>query len=231
MGTEMVNIYVGDPEKDEEKHFIVHKELLCNKVPYFEKMFKGGFAEAKTNTAKFPEDDPEAFDVLLDWLYGGSLPPVTRTLREGEENLYDMSWDWQDVFVLADKLCIPELMDVTMDFCREYDYEENSFPALESIEQGYKITSAGSVLRKYLAMSCAYLILNKSNTWSLQDLSELSVKIPELNRDIMEIMREQEGAVEDPRELPDCDFHSHPKDIHALGRRPRSSIFPVMGTG
>jgi len=41
MGTEMVDLYIG-PEK---RHFRAHKKLLCSKVPYFEKMFKGQFLE------------------------------------------------------------------------------------------------------------------------------------------------------------------------------------------
>jgi hypothetical protein len=31
MGTEMVDLYVGPTEV----HFSVHKEILCNKIPYF----------------------------------------------------------------------------------------------------------------------------------------------------------------------------------------------------
>ncbi|TVY42478.1 hypothetical protein LSUB1_G003278 [Lachnellula subtilissima] len=65
MGAEMVNIYVGKGPK--EQHFTVHKELLCNKIPYFEKMFKGGSQGATIiNVARFPEDNIiNSFDVLL----------------------------------------------------------------------------------------------------------------------------------------------------------------------
>ena len=38
----MVDLFVG-PEK---KLFRVHKSFLCNKIPYFDKMFNGGFKEA-----------------------------------------------------------------------------------------------------------------------------------------------------------------------------------------
>lgn len=65
MGTDMVDIYVGP----KNKHFLAHKELLCNKILYFKKMFKGGFQEASSSKANFPEDDPEGFDVLISWVY------------------------------------------------------------------------------------------------------------------------------------------------------------------
>jgi hypothetical protein len=214
MGTEIVNIYVGDPDEDEEEHFTVHKELLCNKVPYFEKMFKGGFAEAKTNTAKFPEDDPDTFDIFLGWLYERSLPPIIATVDPDEDSEHNLSWDGKTLYAMADKFCVPELMDVTMDEWRNSYKRSRTLPAYTAIAHGYEITSPGSLLRKYLAMACAYVITDwEENDWSIQDISDLSVKIPDLNKDIMEVMRESRGMVRDPRTMPDCDFHSHPKDI------------------
>jgi len=42
-GVDMVDIYVGPTER----RFHIHKDLLCSRVPYFEKMFKeGGFIES-----------------------------------------------------------------------------------------------------------------------------------------------------------------------------------------
>ena len=47
IGTEMVGLYVG-PNKE---HYHVHKKILCNEIPYFEKMFKGNFKEATSQSA------------------------------------------------------------------------------------------------------------------------------------------------------------------------------------
>ncbi|TGO61824.1 hypothetical protein BCON_0024g00240 [Botryotinia convoluta] len=59
----MVDIHVG---KDEGSgHFQLHKSILCEKVPYFEKTFNGNFVEGATNSATLPEDDPEAFNILV----------------------------------------------------------------------------------------------------------------------------------------------------------------------
>jgi hypothetical protein len=69
-GTEMVDLYVG-PEKEQ---FHVHKAAICGKTPYFEKMFKeDGFEESYNNSASFPEDDTVLFDLLLGWVYHGSI--------------------------------------------------------------------------------------------------------------------------------------------------------------
>ncbi len=62
MGSEMVDIYVGP----EEEPFRVHKQKLCRRIPYFDKMFNGQFKEASENVGRLPEDDPAAFDVLME---------------------------------------------------------------------------------------------------------------------------------------------------------------------
>jgi len=36
-------------------------------------MFNGGFKEATTNSATFPEDSVEAFDILIEWVYSGKV--------------------------------------------------------------------------------------------------------------------------------------------------------------
>lgn len=61
VGTEMVEIYVGP----KMHHFQIHKNLLYEKVLYFDMMFHGGFKEAKTNSVVSLEDSRESFDLLL----------------------------------------------------------------------------------------------------------------------------------------------------------------------
>jgi hypothetical protein len=66
IGTDMVDIYVGGEHfREPNKLFRAHKALLCSKIPYFDKMFNGGFKEAIENVANLPEDHPQSFDVLI----------------------------------------------------------------------------------------------------------------------------------------------------------------------
>ena len=59
----MVNIHIG---KDEGSgHFRLHKSILCEQVPYFKKMFNGNFVEGATNSASLPEDDADAFNIIV----------------------------------------------------------------------------------------------------------------------------------------------------------------------
>lgn len=69
MGMEIVVLKVGPPGSDKMKTFMVHKKLLCDKVPYFSKMFSGTWKESKDGVAEFPEDSAEMFDLLVCWVY------------------------------------------------------------------------------------------------------------------------------------------------------------------
>jgi len=55
VGTEIVELYVGP----QNKLFRVYKKLLCDRVPYFNRMFNGNFQEATEGKATFPDDSPE----------------------------------------------------------------------------------------------------------------------------------------------------------------------------
>jgi len=67
IGTEMVDILVGA----EKKLFRLHKTFLCQRIDYFDKMFNGEFVEA-AGIANLPEDDPAAFDLLVEWMFNSN---------------------------------------------------------------------------------------------------------------------------------------------------------------
>ncbi|TGO48339.1 hypothetical protein BCON_0243g00110 [Botryotinia convoluta] len=107
---EMVDLIVG-PEK---AVFRVNKSLLCNQIPYFDKMFNGGFKEATDGLASFPEDFPEAFDILIQWIYSGRL----RWFDIGTAAA-GASWDFLKFYCLAEKICLTQLADLALDIYRE----------------------------------------------------------------------------------------------------------------
>jgi hypothetical protein len=73
LGADIVEIRVGTAHV---RSFMVHKKLLCDKIPHFKKMFEGPWKATGEKIATFPEDDADAFDVLVCWVYNGQLPYV-----------------------------------------------------------------------------------------------------------------------------------------------------------
>jgi len=119
--TETVDIYVG-PEK---KLFRVHKSFLCRRIPYFDKMFNGAFKEAE-GVAELPEDDPAAFDLLIEWAY--NMNP--RRMRDlvaitDSKGVSRASWDAVAFYSLAKKLCLPDLQDLIMNVLIKYHKRVN----------------------------------------------------------------------------------------------------------
>lgn len=72
MCVEIAGIYVG-PAKEQ---FRVQNHALYM-IEYFNNMSNSGFTEASSKFATFPVDDPNLFDVLIGWIYHGTLREVT----------------------------------------------------------------------------------------------------------------------------------------------------------
>lgn len=112
----MVTLYVGEEGKTSK--FLIHKKLLCTKVPYFEAMFGGSFKEAEEGVGHLPEDSHVAIELLLEWLYRGFLSPMIP--EEGADRLANRALarkavgKWTEVFYLAEKYCIESLMDESL---------------------------------------------------------------------------------------------------------------------
>ncbi|KAF7956583.1 hypothetical protein EAE96_003917 [Botrytis aclada] len=138
--TEMVDLIVGT----EEALFRVHKSFLCNKMPYFDKMFNGGFKEAKDNSAKFPEDLLESFDILIEWVYSGHIRFYEVRVNGGPEN-----WNFLCFYALAEKLGLTQLEDRALDIYRHSCRAKNSTFDVDWVTKAYQITPQGSALRRY----------------------------------------------------------------------------------
>ncbi|KFY24129.1 hypothetical protein V493_05412 [Pseudogymnoascus sp. VKM F-4281 (FW-2241)] len=72
MGDDIVTVYVGP----REKRYSVHKALLTSQSEYFEKALNGNFKEADEQTIRLPEDSPDAFELLIGWLYQNQIPSL-----------------------------------------------------------------------------------------------------------------------------------------------------------
>ncbi|KAJ8069701.1 hypothetical protein OCU04_000126 [Sclerotinia nivalis] len=65
LGHELVTVTVGK----EKRKFVLHRQLLCDSVPYFRSAFSaGGFKESQESSMDMPEDEPEAFELFINWL-------------------------------------------------------------------------------------------------------------------------------------------------------------------
>ncbi|PNH02015.1 ARM REPEAT PROTEIN INTERACTING WITH ABF2, partial [Tetrabaena socialis] len=94
-GTADVAIVVGG------RTFHVHRAVLSARSDYFRQRLGGGFADSSAQHLDLPDADPDAFALLLLFLYTGAadIPPAQA----------------QAVAALADRLLLPELCRVAAD--------------------------------------------------------------------------------------------------------------------
>ncbi|TGO11841.1 hypothetical protein BTUL_0100g00190 [Botrytis tulipae] len=102
-----VSIKVGQGSNTTE--FIVPKYPLCSKVSFFDAMFNHGWLETSTQSCTLPDDDPEAFSILMYWVFDVTHDaPVTFTVK----GLQIHSKPFMDLAIIADKYLVDDLPDL-----------------------------------------------------------------------------------------------------------------------
>ncbi|KAI9712190.1 MAG: hypothetical protein M1812_006924 [Candelaria pacifica] len=111
----MVDIYVG-PKR---KHWCLHKDLLSDRSPFLLTTFSSGVKEEHGNGMYLPDDDPDAFELFVNWLYGARLVPIRYFFHHKlvEKDVITLC----KLHVLASKLCIEPLMNLVIDDIRRYN--------------------------------------------------------------------------------------------------------------
>lgn len=94
---------------------LVHKELLTAHSAYFNACLNrvSSWKEGEENKVLLEEDDPEAFNVVVSWLYKEST--ALAFLDSTDSLTYSMVGPYK----LADKLMIPELKNALIDRLRQ----------------------------------------------------------------------------------------------------------------
>ncbi|KAI4224427.1 MAG: hypothetical protein LQ349_007245 [Xanthoria aureola] len=90
--------------------FHVHQNLLCKHSPFFAAAFNGSFKES-AGSMELREDDPEAFDRFLQWLYRRDFTISPIGDKQCTSSRYQ---ELVRVYILADKLDVPLLKNRVM---------------------------------------------------------------------------------------------------------------------
>lgn len=205
----MVDIYLG-PER---RHFRIHKSIICKKIPYFDKMFNSGFKEGSDNKDELPEDQADSFEILQEWVYTGVLRP----LKLVQGSIANVNYLALPFLTLANKLCLPKLMDILVTQYLDLMAKGNILPNARSINEMFRGLPERLAFRKYFILSLHYILNGQSRTkghmkiWPTEALSKLVAEDPNLSLAYFEVIRNHPIGMPavDPRTLPRCTFHQH----------------------
>lgn len=204
MGEETVTIVVG--EKEYAKKFVIHKDLLMNKVVFFEKMFNSRFLESSTGMATLPEDSPEAFEVLVEWVYCSTMKPLH---KDENPDLYRADLAIATIG-LAEKYLLPELGDRAMTFLS--DIGKDLVPTMSQMNTLYEQTPLDSKARIYAARTVAWALVNPDASEISNSSIQTACQHSDLLLDTITEVRGKNGSNHGrAHTYPTCDYHNHAK--------------------
>ncbi|CZR67165.1 uncharacterized protein PAC_17064 [Phialocephala subalpina] len=216
MGTEIVEINVG--KGPNQRLFRVYQKRLCDKVPYFQKIFEGGWKESIEKKVTLEDDDPASFDRLLLWVYTGVIPKIEWFDKSGEKLAATRAI--LNLYVLADKLSLVWLMDKIASEYIDLQAELRFLPGSPHLDLFYTKLSDHMAFRKYAAYCLHYILHGLEQTernlqiWPATELNQVMADNPTLTLEYLELVQKhphQERAPE-PRTLSRCTFHQHIAD-------------------
>jgi hypothetical protein len=144
----IVTLYVGA----EKAIYHVHEKLLLDVSPVFKAGFSGEFAESGTRSMNLPDDDVDAVERMLQWLYTRQLR-LSDAILEATSN--DCCWELARLNTLADKYDIVALKNIIADKLFELYSLVESFsdaepPKLSVVACIYNNTARTSAFRKIM---------------------------------------------------------------------------------
>jgi hypothetical protein len=218
----VVHITVGtEPAR---QSFAIHKELLCRKVPYFDAMFNGGYAETVSQVGDLPEESLEAFELFVTWVYLDVID------LPGDPEQASPIPAFIQLFALADKYGITKLADTLMDFFTKFLRDGGWMPTPSDMELAYQCTHSTSRMRLFISRVFAYAILcyddDDGITWNTPNMTQAARVHEDLWVDAFKLMRGQAGQeVKDPTKMAACDYHQHDVEEPCPYLKPTHFVF------
>lgn len=121
----VVTVLVGP----HEMKWCLHENLLSGVSDFFRSAFNSGFKESVEGKITMPEDDPQAFELFVRWLYMRTLVPQAVTspatianllFRHVSNGAAACIHEALHLYVLASKLLIEDLENACVDIAHAY---------------------------------------------------------------------------------------------------------------
>ncbi|KAF6232634.1 hypothetical protein HO173_009073 [Letharia columbiana] len=173
-----VTLVVGEAETT----FQVHEAELFEASPVFKAAFNSDFRESSERKMNLPEDDPDIFNLMVEWLYSHRydiLQPTGDKIRDETRFMEPMR-----LYVLADKYGMTSLKGCIANIIFKTLKPGNvTGPSIETIAYAYQNVPQTSGIRRLLADLYA---CNINFDWYKSPIAKpLLQKYPEFATDII----------------------------------------------
>ncbi|MCJ1457147.1 hypothetical protein MMC28_007514 [Mycoblastus sanguinarius] len=206
-----MDVYVGKFRR----HWSLHRNLLCHHSTWFQ---EAGDKKIGGKIELF-DDDPRAFELLVKWLYQGKIDAVT-------DMPMDKKWDYADacqqLYVLCDKINLPQLKNMAIDQFRKGCFEAGLVPGPEEMKPIYDKTPPSSPFRKLVSKIAARQIMDPESKSDASTYKECFQGNADFAIDVINAIKEGAGGklFADPSEEDGCHYHEH-----VLGQRCSAGLY------
>ena len=105
----------------------VHQSILCSTSKVFKAAFTSNFQEASDKSMSLVEEDMEAVECMIQWLYTGKIEAVTPVSDDTSDKCY---WQLAKLNTLADKYSLISLKNGIIDLLFEMQKPSKSIKPL-----------------------------------------------------------------------------------------------------
>jgi hypothetical protein len=203
----MIDIYVGEAKR----HWSLHRNLLCHHSEILETELEGDGKDSKRkDKLELLEYDPAGFELLVKWLYQGKLDDVS-DMADGNQK-YEYAVSCYKLYLLCDRLDMPQLKNVAMDLYRKGLNEAELVPDADEIDEIYRKSPSGSPFRKLMTRVAARQIMDPGSDRDVETYRQCFNNNPDFAIDLVKAIRHESGGMlfDDPTELKNpCEYHDH----------------------
>ena len=164
--------------------------------------------KGKLKTVELLDEDPKAFALLVKWLYQGKIDDVGSMPLERK---WDHADACQKLYVLCDKIDIPQLKNIAIDQFRKGCNEAGLVPGPEEIREIVISTPPSSPFRRLVSSIAARQIMDPQNQTNVATYRTCFEDSADFAIDVVNAIRKGAGAklFPDPTEETGCLYHEH----------------------
>jgi hypothetical protein len=202
-----IDFYVGE----ERRHWSLHRNLLCHHSPYFESEFLADETSKPSHRSEveLPDQDPVGFELLVKWLYRGTLDDTSDMT---DEKKYDYSVACHKLYLLCNKFDMPGLRNESIDRYRQGLREAQLVPDAEEINEIYRSSPVGSPFRKLMAQIAARQIMDPDSEKNAESYRNCFKDNPDFAVDMVNAIKAGTGGMlfDDPTDGDEAAYHEDP---------------------
>ncbi|KAH7385258.1 hypothetical protein DE146DRAFT_621966 [Phaeosphaeria sp. MPI-PUGE-AT-0046c] len=203
----MIDVYVGAARR----HWALHRNLLCHHSERLEAELEGdGTTTKRKETLELPAHDPAGFELLVKWLYQGKLDDVADMADAAHQ--YDYAVSCHKLYLVCDRLDMPQLKNVAMDQYRKGLHHAELVPDADEIDDIYRSSPPASPFRKLMTRVAARQIMDPASERDVETYRRCFANNPDFAVDLVNAIRHGTGGMlfDDPTELRNpCEYHDH----------------------